>query len=79
MHGFQVYTIEVDDRGIDFVARQDHGLRTETVSRTMVIPAAATTSIALPAIVVIASKSAMRLESAGYPSLLTRFQLQVSE
>lgn len=25
MHGFQVYTTEVDDRGIDFVARRDAG------------------------------------------------------
>jgi hypothetical protein len=25
MHGFQVYTTEVDDRGIDFVARYDKG------------------------------------------------------
>ena len=25
MHGFQVYTSEVDDRGIDFVARHENG------------------------------------------------------
>ena len=25
MHGFQVYTSEVDDRGIDFVARHEDG------------------------------------------------------
>jgi len=25
MHGFQVYSIEVDDRGIDFIARFENG------------------------------------------------------
>jgi hypothetical protein len=35
MHGFQVYSTEVDDRGIDFVARRENGPFIETQVKSL--------------------------------------------